>query len=577
MASNQRDYDFIIVGAGASGCPIARALSRTKRRPRVLLLEAGGPNNDPSDLVHNNMYTQFLRKPAQNWDYKSAPLPHVNNRQVTLDRGKGLGGSTAINFTFWTRGPRDDWDEFARVTGDEAWRWENAERRYRELERYHHDFKPGSGVERYCDHGPDAYGTSGPLRITSQSANWKEALVETTDVWEKCGYRVNKDSSTGDIIGLQVVPLTGYDGARSTAADLLKDCPDTLHIRTGAVVHRIEFTNGKANGVRLADGTILGASQEVIMCAGAIETPKLLMQSGVGPAEQLRRFGIPIVHANEHVGRNLRDHFNILMHFAAREDASKCLHNAPFTGSAAMGFFKHQGALTSPEFRSLPEEERRRMTLPTVPTWEIAHQAGRIRPGLEAMGPTSELTLFALNSQGRGEISLQSTDAYAPPVVTPAFLEHPWDKRIAVESTRECLKVMNHPESTKSKDPNVGHLCPKSDSEEDILEFWRQNLFSTWHTTSTCKMGRSEDEDEACVDTDFRVFGVEGLRVADLSVLPFLPSVHTQTYAYQVGMIAAEKIIAAHALDRSDRDGPRGVTKGNGARASGQAGVSSKL
>ncbi|CAJ2502198.1 Uu.00g095920.m01.CDS01 [Anthostomella pinea] len=547
MNQEHRDYEFIIVGAGASGCSVASALARSKRRPSVLLLEAGDSNEDPSVRVHGNMYTQNTNS-TQNWGYKSTPLPQANNRQISLDRGKGLGGSTAINFTFWTRGPRDEWDELARLTDDDAWKWENTERRFGQIEGYRHLIEPGTGAERYCTHGPDAYGTSGPLRLCSQSTKWSGDLAETTDVWESCGYPMNTDSSTGNPIGLQVCPLTGHLGTRSTAADLLRDAPGNLYVRTDSIVHQVMFEDSRASAVKLANGTTITATKEIILCIGALDTPKILMQSGIGPAEQLSKFRISVVHYNEHIGRNLRDHYYVLMLFAAREDASEALHNAPATGGAAMGFFKDEGALSSSEFQTLTDKERGRLGLPTGPTWEIAHDGARVRPGLEHMGPTSQITLFILNSQGLGDVKLRSANPSEPPLVQPGFLEHPWDKRIAVDSTRECLRVMEHPASSKRRDRSIAHICPKSSSEEDILEFWRDNLTSTWHMMGTCKMGRVEGQDGACADTAFKVFGVQGLRVADLSVLPLLPSVHTQTYAYQIGMIAAEKIISDYGL-----------------------------
>ncbi|KAI8630021.1 hypothetical protein F5Y19DRAFT_464297 [Xylariaceae sp. FL1651] len=548
MVVKDQAYDFIIVGAGAAGCSVASALARSRRRPSVLLLEAGGSNSDPTLRVHDNMFTQFTNG-SQNWGYKSAPLVHANNREIPLDRGKGLGGSTAINFTFWLRGPRDEWDEIARVTGDDCWKWKNVERRFRQIENYHHLIEPGTGAERYCAHGPDTYGSAGLLHLSSQSTQWKVDLVETADVWEACGYHLNTDMSTGDHVGLLISPLTGYQGIRSTAADLLQGAPDNLHVKTESEVQRIIILDGKAVGVELLSGKVINCKKEVIVSAGALDTVKILMLSGIGPEDHLNELRIPVAYANKHVGQNLRDHYHVQMHFSVREDATTCLYDSPPTGGSIMGFFKHDKALASSEFQTLPKSEKNRLSYATVPTWEIHHFGPSVRPGLEHMGPTSMINLFVLNSQGLGEVKLRSADRTAPPLVCPRFLEHPWDKRIAIESTRECLRIMDHIASSKSRDPSAKHVCPKSDSEEDILEFWRENLASSWHMTGTCKIGRTQEEDGACLDTDLRVYGVGGLRVADLSVLPFLPSVHTQAYAYQIGMIAAEKIIIEYNLD----------------------------
>ncbi|KAI0534768.1 hypothetical protein GGR58DRAFT_481523 [Xylaria digitata] len=542
------EYDFIVVGAGTSGCSVASDLARSNHLPRVLLLEAGGANNDPKLRDLNNTFTQYTDN-SLNWGYKSAPLAYASDREICMDTGKGLGGSTAINFTSWVRGPRDEWDEIARVTGDDCWRWENVEPRFRRLENYHHLIEPGTGAERYCSHGPDAYGTSGLLHLTSQTTKWKTDLIQTADVWEACGYPLINDMSIGNYTGLLFSPLTGYQGVRSTAADLLHGSPPNLEIEVESMVRRVLVTDGKAIDVELTNGKILKCRKEVILSAGALSTPQILMRSGIGPEKHLNDLGIPVVHANNNIGRNLRDHCHVQMHFSVDENPTSHHFDEPPTGGAAMGFMKSHLALSSTEFQLLPKSERERLSLSTVPTFEVHHFTPVVRQSVPGMGPTSMINLFLLNGQGSGEVKLRSSDPDTLPIISPSFLEHEWDKRIVIESTRECLRVMDHAAASKSRDPKAMHICPKSDGEEDILEFWRDNLTSTWHMNGTCKIGRTQDEEGACIDPDLRVYGVHNLRVADLSALPFLPSVHTQSYAYQIGMLAAEKIIHHYDLN----------------------------
>ncbi|KAI3340501.1 hypothetical protein F4824DRAFT_497457 [Ustulina deusta] len=527
MVSEEKFYDFIVVGAGASGCSIASALARSSGLPHVLLLEAGGANSDPTYRGLNNMFTQYTNSP-QNWGYKSAPLAYANNREICMDTGKGLGGSTAINFAFW---------------------WENVEPRFRQLENYHHLIEPGVGAERYCSHGPDAYGTSGFLHLTSQTTKWKTDLNRTADVWEAYGYPFITDMSIGNYVGLLFGPLTGYQGVRSTAADLLRGAPPNLEIETESMVNKVLVTDGKAIGVEQTNGRILKCGKEVILSAGALGTPQILMRSGIGPRQHLNELGIPVIHANDNIGQNLRDHCHVQMYFVVDDSPTVPPFDGPPTGGTAMGFLKSNLALTSAEFQLLPKGERDRLSLPTIPTFEVHHFAPAVRPGLESMGPTSMINLFLLNGQGLGEVRLQSSDPETPPIIRPQFLESEWDKRIVIESTRETLRVMNHAAASKSRDPKAMHICPRSNSEEDILNFWRGNLASTWHMNGTCKIGRTQEGKGACIDPDFKVYGVRNLRVADMSVLPFLPSVHTQSYAYQIGMIAAEKIQRQYSLN----------------------------
>ncbi|KAI0503237.1 hypothetical protein F5B22DRAFT_558455 [Xylaria bambusicola] len=545
MAVESEFCDFIVVGGGAAGCALASGLARSKCRPRVSLLEAGSANSDPALRDLNNTFTQYNSN-SQNWGYKSAPMPHVNNREICMDTGKGLGGSTAINFACWVRGPREEWDEIARVTGDDCWKWENVEPRFRRLENYHHLIKPGVGAERYCSHGPDAYGVSGPLHLTSQTTRWDTDMIQTADVWEACGYPLITDMSVGNYVGILFGPLSGHQGVRSTAADLLRGAPPNLKIETDSVVRKILVADGKAFGVELTNGKVLKCGKEVILSAGTLSSPQILMRSGIGPAHHLIELGIPIVYANENIGQNLRDHCHVQMHFSVNTNPRIPLYDGPPTGGAAMGFLKNQSALSSPEFHSLHESERQRLSLQTVPTFEVHHFAPAVR--LEGMGPTSMMNIFLLNGQGLGEVKLQSLDPETPPIIRPIFLESEWDKRIVIESTQEALRIMDHSAASKSRDPKAVHICPKTNSEEDILDFWRENLTSTWHMTGTCRIGHTQDEDGACVDPDFRVYGIQNLRVVDLSVLPFLPSVHTQSYAYQVGMIAAEKLERQYGL-----------------------------
>jgi choline dehydrogenase-like flavoprotein len=272
----------------------------------------------------------------------------------------------------------------------------------------------------------------------------------------------------------------------------------------------------------LADGRKVKASKEIILSAGAVDSPKILLHSGIGPRDALAKLGIPPgeIHGNEHVGRHLRDHYHVVMVFGTDEEPST-RPTPPATGGHAMGFFKIDNALQSPEFDELPEDVKRHLTAPTVPTWEVVHRRGGpiTTPGIS--GLAVYVIPFILTGQGEGEVALQSLDPAVPPSIRMSYLEHPWDKLVVVEATRECLRIMDHPGTFRSKKEGMPHVLPRSDGEEDILEFWRQNVASTWHMTSSCRIGKTA-EDGVC-DKDFKVFGVRGLRVADMSVTPLLP------------------------------------------------------
>lgn len=575
--TTQDQYDFIVVGAGPSGCSVARGLAFSEARPSVLLLEAGGSNDDPNLRVIGNQFVQFLN-PDQTYPYESIPQAHLAGRNIGLARGKGLGGSSAVNFTAWTIGPRDDWKTMAELMGDPAWGWENALRRWKRLETYH-DMTPEvpHGMKKYLDPRREAHGYEGPLHIGFEP-EWDTYTTMTMDAWAADGYEINRDMGSGEFLGISVVPKTVHRGTRTTSADLLAKAPANLHVKTASPVRRVVFEGTKTTGVELLDGTVLKAKHEVILSAGSLDTPKILMHSGIGPKDQLTTFDIAPVVENANVGQNYKDHYHVPLKYGRREEGNTI---APFfrdkarqaaamrewqlfrTGdyvtngtNMTMGFFKSDAVLKSDEFAALPEAERRRIQQPTIPTYEVC--ALGITPDYyiapDTSPPILSILVFVQNSQGKGDVRLVSADPAKPLAFNPSFVDHPYDRRVIVEATREVMKVAQGDIFTKDAHPTQAlYDVPKSDGEEDIVDFWRRNCTSTWHMSGTCKMGRDKERDGAVVDPRFRVFGVEGLRVADMSIMPFIASCHVQSTAYQVGMVAAEKLQAEYSLNGQQR------------------------
>ncbi|UPK95388.1 hypothetical protein LCI18_006323 [Fusarium solani-melongenae] len=572
MASSEVQYDFIVVGAGPAGCSVARGLAHATTRPSVLLVEAGGENSDVNQRIMGNLFIQMMELSLAN-PYKSSPQEHLAGREIDLMRGKGLGGTSTVNFTTWTIGPRDDWDTMAEITGDSAWSWDNAKERFKKLETYH-DKVPEvpEGVKKYLDPKSDDHGYQGPLHIGFED-KWDGYATSSMEIWEANGYGISTDTGNGECLGISVAPKTMYRGTRATAADLLYPTPDNLHIKTDSPVHRVIFEYKKAIGISLLDGTILRATKEAILSAGSLDTPKILMHSGIGPADQLERFGIQQILENPNVGQNYKDHYHVALKFGRAEHTdnimaflrSKALQDAakrewelyrtgPYvTAGTSMnvGFFKSNAVLQSKEFEDLPASEKKRLQRPTIPTYEIATAgiAQEYYTDTHTVPPLLPIMVFVHNSQGVGNVQLASTDPAKPLIFNPSFASHPYDKRVIIEATKEVMKVSRSPEFQKDAHPTQANFdVPASDSDEDILDFWRKNCTSTWHMSGTCSMGRSE-KDGAVVDTGFRVFGVSGLRVADLSVMPIIASCHTQSTAYQVGMLSAEKIVAEYSLN----------------------------
>jgi choline dehydrogenase-like flavoprotein len=369
------------------------------------------------------------------------------------------------------------------------------------------------------------------------------------DVWAQSGYKFRADLSDGQGLGLTIAPSSVFKGVRITAADMLVNGPSNLHIKTNDGVHKVLFARKRAVAVQTLSGQIYRASKEIILSAGALDTPKILMHSGIGPVDQLRKFNINITHANSAVGQNLVDHFHTSPTWVRRSGNPERLawyQASPSTKAAALeqwkadktgplaeimvnipiGFFKCPAVFKSQEFHDLPEDQKAHLLAPTVPSYEIIPDG----PCLEYFvdpDNTPDLVgicVFVMNQQSRGSVTMQSADPKVPLLYDPNFLAHPFDRRVAIEAMREVLSVMEGPAFKKDLlGPSAITGVPKSSSDEDILEFWRKDLSTTWHMTGSCKMGKEEEGDRAVVDAKLKVFGVDGLRVADMSVVPFVP------------------------------------------------------
>jgi choline dehydrogenase-like flavoprotein len=312
------------------------------------------------------------------------------------------------------------------------------------------------------------------------------------------------------------------------------------------------------------------ASKEVILSAGALDTPRILMHSGLGPAKQLEEYKIPVVKDIPAVGQGLRDHMFVpLVHTRTKESTDrasfygddKVMEDAlqqwktdgtgpwsTFACETGIGFFKLENIALSKEFQDLPQREREYLQLETIPHTEIFTHfpihwfiADFPKENLNY----SCFLVFLYNAQSRGETTLQSSDPDVPLRFNPKFLEHPFDRRLCIESLRDALRLVKS--EAYSRDSLAQIAGPKSDSDEDLLAHWTETIGTSWHMTGTVKMGRPGESD-AAVDNDFRLMGIEGLRVADMSVLPILPNCHTQAVAYVTGITCAEKLVSEYNL-----------------------------
>jgi choline dehydrogenase-like flavoprotein len=464
---------------------------------------------------------------------------------MAYHRGKGLGGSSSVNFSCYTIGPSDDYDEIARLVEDDEWKWVNVQERYKRLESYYGSVTDvPDRYRKYLNPDPANHGTKGPLKIGFPQV-WEKSLIDMMDVFIETGHYANPDGNSGDPIGFSISPNSAYKGLRTTSADMLVDAPSNLRILTDSQVARIIFKDKTAVGITTLDGQSFFATKEIILSAGTLDTPKILMLSGIGPADELCKFDIPVLH-DLPVGRNMHDHHHVFLtweraeHTTDRKNffrskeaqaAARAQWEKDQTGKLAeigcqmtLGWLKSDAVYQSAEFQALPQYRRDHLLKPTIPIFEVGINPGNREYFIDpANAPAlAAVAVFNLNTESKGSVTLQSGDAKDPALYDPNFFSHPYDRRVAIESIREVLKVAQHP--AFQKDTVRVIEAPKSDSDEDILQHWKQSTTSsgTYHMVGTCKMGKAGEED-AVVDKEFRVMGVENLRVADLSVIPLLP------------------------------------------------------
>ncbi|KAL9132931.1 MAG: hypothetical protein Q9175_005887 [Cornicularia normoerica] len=540
-------FDFIIVGGGTAGCALASKLSGARKNYQVLLLEAGGTNSNPDYQTYGERHWTLATAPGYNWGYKTVPQTQLD-REIDQSRGKGLGGSSAINFCVYTRGPRADYDHWAE-----------------QIEYFH---KPPQEQQHWVNPTRSAHGDHGAVDVGL--TDWEPEFGDFVDGLYNC-YPKNLDVNSGDPLGVAVCQVSARGGRRATASDAyLSDVPSNLTIITDATVETILFDQGKTVGVTTNKGKHIRANMEVILSAGALDSPKLLLLSGIGPEAELSKLHIPIVKDLPGVGKNLCDRLFLELvsiraagsHYRtsyitspdelyeARKQWIKD-RSGPLAGyylPQMIGYFKSDKVIQSEEFQRLDSELQRPLFAETKPHYEIVSH----NPSPTVQAPDKYIGIAAAfegNYAARGSVTLKSADSKDPPVIDPKFLAEPFDRRVAIEAVRETLKLLDLPHIAKEQVRLAAG--PEDRSDEAILNYVRKTAISMWHCSGTVRMGKKK-EPGTCVDSNFQVCGVDGLRVVDMSVAPFLLrlslflSAHTQAAAYLIGETAAEKIIAEY-------------------------------
>jgi choline dehydrogenase len=539
MQQDQQDRieaDFIVVGAGSAGCAVAARLSEDLAT-RVLLLEAGG--EDRNRWIHIPLgFGKTFADPSVNWCYETEPDPGAGDRRVFWPRGKVLGGSSSINGMVYIRGQAEDFD-YWRQLGNTGWSFD--------------DVLPYFKRSEHQTRGADAYhGAGGPLCVSDVPdrhpicAAFIEAAIEL-------GIPRNDDFNGASQEGVGYHQTTTRNGKRcSTAVGYLRPAMQRSNLRvvTDALTEKITFEGRRATGVVFRQNGRLvtaRAAREVILCGGAVNSPQLLMLSGIGPREHLIELGIPVLHHLPGVGQSLQDHYsapvklkcrlpitvNDVMQSNIKKLKAGLQYYAFKTGPLAMG--------TSPA--ALFVRTRPELASPDIKCSVSPFSADRPQDGLH---PWSGFTIIAyqLRPESRGQIKLKSANAVDPPAVYPNYLATETDQRTIVAGLKLCRQLLANPHLQRFVE---SELQPglAVETDEQLLDYARRRGGTVYHPTSTCKMGI---DPMAVVDPELRVHGVDGLRIADASIMPTVVSGNTNAATIMIGERAADMVRQKMAL-----------------------------
>ncbi len=532
------DFDYIIVGGGSSGATLAGRLS-SNPSVKVLLLEAG-PSDGSLKIKVPLGYGSLFYDQKFNWKYETEPEAELTGRKMYWPRGKVLGGSSAINAMVYVRGHKNDFNDWAKVAP--SWSWSNVEPLFKK-------------IEAWKGKSSSARGSSGPVGVSNVERDVHPLTNKYLEAGQELGFPLNRDYNGSDMEGVSVYQTTIANGLRVSSASAYiskRNSGRNLRVITNAHVTKLIFDGRRAKGVCFSQGnreTTVLTDGEVILSAGALNSPHLLYLSGLGPANELQPHGISVLQDIPHVGRHLQDHIGVDFTLAVNRPSlnqklrpvlGKFLVGLEYlffkAGPLAMslnqagGFVKSDPSLEIPDlqlyfsplsYSTAPQGKRPLMSPDPYPA---------VRLGFNPTKPTSE-----------GWISLKSSDPFESPKFVGNYLSTEEDKKVMISGMHLMRKFLK----TKAmRDIVEEELSPGSDFNDDksFMDFARSEGGTVFHQCGTCRMGK--DISSSVVDESLKVHGIDGLRVADASIFPRITTGNTNAPSIMVGEKAADIILA---------------------------------